>query len=67
MYRPTATKRFQVVSALVEGSSINSIVPMTGAAKHTALSCLGGALTAASNHRHDPGLRARRIHASAAI
>lgn len=37
MNRLPTEKRVQVVAALVEGSSINSIVRMTGVAKHTIL------------------------------
>jgi IS1 family transposase len=56
-------KRVQVIAALVEGSSINSIVRMTGVAKHTILKLLEdvGCACAAYHHRHVRGLRARRI------
>jgi IS1 family transposase len=56
-------KRVQVVSALVEGSSINSVVRMTGVAKHTILKLLEnmGCACAAYHHQHVRGLRARRI------
>lgn len=37
MNRLSLEKRVQVVAALVEGSSINSIARMTGVAKHTIL------------------------------
>jgi hypothetical protein len=37
MTRPSASKRVQVVSALVEGSNINFIVRMTRVAQHTVL------------------------------
>ena len=40
MNRLTTEKRVQVLSALVEGNSINSIVRMTGTAKHTVLKLL---------------------------
>jgi IS1 family transposase len=58
-----AAKRVQVVAALVEGSSINSIVRMTGVAKHTILKLLEdlGCACAACHHRHVRGIRARRI------
>lgn len=47
----------------VEGSSINSIVRMSGVAKHTILKLLEdmGCACAAYHHRHVRGLRARRI------
>ena len=35
-----AAKRAQIVSALVEGNSVNATVRMTGAAKHTVLKFL---------------------------
>ncbi len=35
--RLSTEKHFQVAAALVEGNSINSIVRMTGVAKHTIL------------------------------
>jgi IS1 family transposase len=56
-------KRIQVVAALVEGSSINSIVRMTGVAKHTILKLLEdmGCACAAYHHRHVQGLRSHRI------
>jgi hypothetical protein len=63
MYRLTSTKRTQVVAALVEGSSINSIVRMTGVAKHTVLKLLEdlGCVCAAYHHRNVRGLRVRRL------
>lgn len=30
MKKPNATKQAQIISALIEGNSINAIVPMTG-------------------------------------
>jgi hypothetical protein len=47
-------KRVQVIAALVEGSSINSIVRMTGVAKHTILKLLEdvGCACAAYHHVH---------------
>lgn len=56
-------KRVQVLAALVEGTSINAIVRMTGVAKHTILKFLEemGCACAAYHHRHVRGLRARRI------
>ena len=63
MNRLNAEKRTQVVAALVEGSSINSIVRMTGVAKHTILKLLEdmGCACAAYHHRHIRGLRVRRL------
>ena len=63
MNKLTTGKRVQVIAALVEGSSINSIVRMTGVAKHTILKLLEdkGCACAAYHHRHVLGLRARRI------
>ena len=63
MNRLNTAKRVQVVSALVEGSSINSIVRMTGVAKHTILKLLEdmGCACAAYHHRNVRGLKARRI------
>jgi transposase len=40
MNRLTTEKRVQVVSAIVEGTSINAVVRMTGVAKHTILKLL---------------------------
>ena len=54
---PTA-KRVQVVSALIEGNSINAIVRMTNVAKHTVLKLvedMGCACTAYRRSRVDPG------------
>jgi IS1 family transposase len=63
MNQLNTAKRAQVISALVEGSSINSIVRMTGVAKHTVLKLLEdmGCACAAYHHRHVRSLRARRI------
>ena len=49
--------------SLVEGGSINSIVRMSGVAKHTTLKLLEGmgCACAAYHHRHVRGLRSRRI------
>ena len=38
---PSCRERVQVISALVEGNSINAIVRMTGVAKHTVLKLMG--------------------------
>jgi IS1 family transposase len=63
MNRLNTAKRVQVVAALVEGSSINSIVRITGVAKHTILKLLEdmGCSCDAYHHRHVRGLRSRRI------
>jgi IS1 family transposase len=52
-----------MVSALIEGASVNAIVRMTGTAKHTILKLLEdmGCACAAYHHRHVRGLKARRI------
>ena len=62
MNQLSISKRVHIVSALVEGSSINSIVRMTGVAKHTVLKLLEdmGCACAAYHHRHVRGLRARQ-------
>jgi IS1 family transposase len=63
MNRLSTEKRVQVVAALVEGSSINSIVRMTGVAKHTILKLVEdmGCACAAYHHRNVRGLKSRRI------
>ena len=63
MNRLTTSKQVQVIGALVEGSSINSIVRMTGVAKHTILKLLEdiGCACAAYHHRHVRALRVRRL------
>ena len=63
MNRLNTEKRVQVISALVEGSSINAILRMTGVAKHTVLKLLEdmGCACAAYHHRSVRDLRARRI------
>jgi hypothetical protein len=63
MNRLRTEKRVQVVSALVEESSINSIVRMTGVAKHTILNLLEdmGCACATHHHRHVRNLRVRRL------
>jgi IS1 family transposase len=63
MNRLSTAKRIQVISALVEGSSINSIVRMTSVAKHTILKLLEdiGCACASYHHRHVRGLKTRRI------
>jgi IS1 family transposase len=63
MNRLSTAKRVQVVAALVEGSSINSIVRMTGVAKHTVLKLVEdiGCASAAYHHHYVRGLRVRRL------
>ena len=63
MNRLPLQKRVQVVAALVEGSSINSIVRMTGVAKHTILNLLEdmGCACAEYHHRHVRNLPAKHI------
>ena len=63
MNRLSTAKRVQVVAALVEGSSINSIVRMTGVAKHTILNLLEdmGCACAAYHHHNVRRSRVRRL------
>jgi len=63
MNRLSTAKRVQVIAALVEGTSINSIVRMTGVAKHTVLKLVEdmGCACAAYHHRHVRNLRVRRL------
>jgi len=63
MNRLTTAKRVQVVSALIEGNSINSIVRMTSVAKHTVLKLLEdmGCVCAAYHDRHVRRVRVRRL------
>ena len=65
MNRLPADKRFQVVAALVEGTSINATCRMTGAAKHTVLKLLKdmGCAAAAYHNSHVRNLRVRRVQA----
>lgn len=65
MNRLVLEKRVQVVAALVEGSSINSIVRMTGVAKHTVLKLLEdmGCASAALHAIAVRDIPARRIQA----
>ena len=65
MNRLNTAKRVQVVSALVEGNSINAISRMTGVAKHTILKLLEdmGCACAAYHHRHVRNLKVRRLQA----
>ncbi len=63
MDRLITEKRVQVVSALAEGSRIDSIVRMTGVAKHTVVKLLEdvGCACAAYHHRHVRGMRVRLL------
>ena len=63
MNRLNTEKRAQVLSALVEGVSINATCRMTGAAKHTVLNLLRdlGCAAAEYHHRNVRGLRVRRL------
>jgi uncharacterized protein YerC len=63
MNRLSTAKRIQVVAALVEGSSINSIVRVTGVSKHTILDVLRdlGYAAAEYHHRNVRGLLVRRL------
>jgi len=63
MNRLNLAKRVLVASALVEENTINSIVSMTGVAKHTILKLLEdmGCACAAYHHRHVRGLHSRRL------
>jgi IS1 family transposase len=63
MNRLSTQKRAQVVSALVEGNSINAIVRMTGVAKHTVLKLIEdmGCACAEYHHRNVRNLRVRRL------
>jgi IS1 family transposase len=63
MNRLGTDKRSQVVSALVEGASINATCRMTGVAKHTILKLLKdlGCAAASYHNDHVRNLRIRRI------
>ena len=63
MNRLSTSKRVQVVSALVEGVSINATCRMTGVAKHTVLNLLRdlGCAAAEFHHHNVRGLRVRRL------
>jgi IS1 family transposase len=65
MNRLSTEKRVQVISALVEGVSINATCRLTGVAKHTVLKLLEdmGCAAAAYHHRNVRGLRVRRLQA----
>ncbi len=63
MNRLSTAKRVQVVSALVEGVSINATCRMTGVAKHTVLNLLRdlGCAAASFHHHNVRGLKVRRL------
>src|SRR5213594_441969 len=63
MNRLETTKRVSVISALVEGNSINAITRMTGVAKHTVLKLLAdiGCVAAAYHDLHVQNVRVRRV------
>jgi IS1 family transposase len=63
MNRLSTAKRVQVLSALVEGVSINATCRMSGVAKHTVLKLVEdmGCTCAAYHHRHVRCLRVRRL------
>src|SRR5260370_4331421 len=60
MNRLPASKRVVILSALVEGNSINSIVRMTGVSKHTVLNLLEDVGCAAAAYHDD---QIRNVHA----
>ena len=61
--RLETSKRVFVISALVEGNSINAIVRMTGVAKHTVLKLLAdvGCTAAAYHDAHIHNVRVRHV------
>jgi IS1 family transposase len=63
MNRLSTTKRVQVISALVEGVSINATCRMTGVAKHTVLNllCDLGCAAAFFHHPNVRGLKVKRL------
>src|SRR5277367_546825 len=65
MNRLSTVKRAQVISALVEGNSINATCRMFGVGKHTVLRLLedAGCACAAYHDRNVRGLRVRRLQA----
>jgi len=65
MNRLSQDKRIHVISALVEGVSVNATCRMTGVAKHTVLKLLKhmGCAAAAYHNAHVRNLRVRRIQA----
>src|SRR5258707_6530236 len=65
MNRLSTSDRTQIISALVEGASINATCRMTGAAKHTVIKLLKdmGCACAAYHNAHVRNLQVRRIQA----
>src|ERR1019366_3395393 len=63
MNRLSTDKRVQVISALVEGVSVNATCRMTGVAKHTVLNLLRdiGCASASYHDRHVRNVRVRRL------
>jgi hypothetical protein len=63
MNRLSTEKRVQVISALVEGVSINATCRMTGVAKHTVLNLLRDLECAAAefHHKNVRNVRVRRL------
>jgi IS1 family transposase len=63
MNRLSTNKQAQIVSALVEGNSINATCRMLGVGKHTVLRLLEelGCACAAYHHSHVRNLRVRRV------
>lgn len=63
MNRLSVEKQSRIVSALVEGNSINAIARMTGAAKHTILNLLRdlGCASAEYHHHNVRNVRVRRL------
>src|ERR1019366_171122 len=63
MNRLSIAKRVQVLSALVEGVSINATCRMTGVAKHTVLNLLRdlGCAAAEFHHKNVRNVRVRRL------
>src|ERR1700679_3583248 len=63
MNRLSTAMRAQIVSALVEGNSINAVCRMTGVAKHTVLKLIEdmGCACAEYHHRNVRGLKVRRL------
>lgn len=65
MNRLTTHKRIQVVAALVEGASVNSVVRMTGVSKPTILKLLADLGTACAKYQDEKlrGLPCKRVQA----
>lgn len=65
MNKLTTQKRIQVVAALVEGASVNSVVRMTGVSKPTILKLLAGIGTACAKYQDETlrNLPCKRVQA----